>query len=93
MKGQHNNNTQKKETMNKFLNKTRRAVATAVGVTCLSIAAASAQTTNAGVGAIETAIEGLKPDMGSIVVAAIGLALIGIGAGVALSLGKKIMGK
>jgi hypothetical protein len=69
----------------------RKAVAfgAAAGAT---VASASAQT-NEGVEAITTAINGLKPDMGTVVLAAIGLALIGMGAVAALALGKRIMGK
>ncbi len=49
--------------------------------------------TNTGVQEIVNAIDGLKPDMSFVVVAAIGLALIGMGAVVAISLAKRLMGK
>lgn len=80
--------------MNTFANRTRKYLAAIVGTSALMVVAASAQTTtNAGVDAIVSAIDNLKPDMGTVVISAIALALIGIGAGVAISLGKKLMGK
>jgi len=73
----------------------RRAlpVLAAGAVTFAAVGSAKAEGTNSGVDAIVAAINGLKPDMGTVVLAGIGLALIGIGACVALNLGKKIMGK
>jgi len=50
---------------------------------------ASAQ--NAGVAEIVDAIEALAPDMGLVIAAAIGIAVIGIGAAAALALGKRLM--
>lgn len=49
--------------------------------------------TNEGVAAIVTALNGLKPDMGTVVLAAIGIALIGMGAVAAIVLAKRLMGK
>ena len=61
------------------------------GAVLLSSGAAKAE--NAGVTEIVTALNGLKPDLGTVVAAAIGIALISIGAVAAISLGKRIMGK
>lgn len=57
-------------------------------------AAANAQTAaNGGVAEIVDAIDALKPDMAFVVTAAIGLALIGMGAVAAIALAKRLMGK
>lgn len=58
-------------------NRTMSGLGAVVGVSALMVASASAQTANPGVTAIVDAIDGLKPDMGTIVVSGIGLGLIG----------------
>lgn len=62
-------------------------------VVASTVGSAHAEGENAGVAAIKTAIDALKPDMGTIVLAAVAVALVGIGAGIAMSLGKKLMGR
>lgn len=69
-----------------------RTLATGV-VLAASTVAASAQDANEGVDAVVSAINGLKPDLGTVVAAAIGVALISIGAMVAVGIGKRLMGK
>jgi hypothetical protein len=66
----------------------------AVLAAILAAPAAMAQTTatNAGVAEVVNAIEGLAPDMGFVVVAGIGLALIGLAAVAALGLAKRFFG-
>lgn len=71
----------------------RRATVLAVIASAIAAPLASAQAANAGVGEIVDALEALAPDMGLVIVAAIGLAVIGIGAVAALALGKRLMGK
>ena len=69
-------------------------VLTAVGVLgAMAPGAARADSTNAGIGAVNSAITGLSGDLSGIVTAAVAIALIGIGAVVALSLGKRLLGK
>jgi hypothetical protein len=46
--------------------------------------------TNAGVGAITTAITALKPDIGTLILAAVGLGVLGIGAVLGLALMKRL---
>ncbi len=72
-----------------------KACAFVVGALAIAGGApAHAQSTgNEGVGAIVSALNGLKPDLGTVVTAAIGIALISMGAMVAISIGKKLMGK
>ena len=65
-----------------------------IGLTTVAALTASAMAqTNSGVAEITDAIDGLKPDMATVVTSAILFALIGIGAVAAIGLGKKIMGK
>lgn len=73
-------------------NKSKMALA-AIAVTALSTVGASAQATNAGVAEVESAIEGLQSLLPGIVSAAIVVCLIGIGAVVAINLGKRLIGK
>lgn len=68
-------------------------LATVATASALGAVAASAQTANEGVDAIVTAINGLKPDMAGVVVAGIGLALIGVGALAAYALFRRIAAK
>ena len=54
---------------------------------------ASAQVaTNEGVAEVVTAIDGLKPDLSFVVVAAIGLALIAMGAVIAVRIFRRLAG-
>ena len=54
--------------------------------------AAMAQTTNQGVQNIVTAIDGLKPDVTTIVISGIGLGIIVLGAMVAWRVAKRFLG-
>lgn len=84
-------------TARNFSNSARRGLRRAAlplltaGLTVASTVGAKAE--NEGVSEIVTALNGLKPDLGTVVTAAIGIALISIGAVAAISLGKRIMGK
>ncbi|RYD62666.1 MAG: hypothetical protein EOP83_14035 [Verrucomicrobiaceae bacterium] len=64
-----------------------------VGALLAAPAAMAQGETNAGVDAVVDAIEGLGPQMGLVVVACVGLALIGFGALAAIGLMKRIGGK
>ena len=71
-------------------------IAAGGAVTVATVQPAQAQdptAANSGVAAIVEALNGLKPDIGFVVVAAIAVALIGMGAAVALSVGKRMMGR
>jgi hypothetical protein len=70
---------------------TRRSLGLVALASLLAAPLASAQ--NAGVAEIVDAIEALAPDMGLVIAAAIGIAVIGIGAVAALALGKRLMGR
>jgi hypothetical protein len=95
-KGHQRNNAMQRNTQNVGTalrsvgsNKGKLLGALALAATTL---AASAQTGgNAGVAEIVDAIEALAPDMGLVIAAAIGIAVIGIGAAAALALGKRLM--
>jgi hypothetical protein len=70
-----------------------RVLAALAAVLAAPAAMAQTESSNAGVSAVIDAIEGLAPQMGLVVVAAIGLALIGIAAMAALALGKRMLGR
>lgn len=69
-------------------NKGKFMLATA-GLALLAAPAAMAQTTNQGVQDIVDAIDGLKPDVSTIVTGAIGLGIIVLGASIAWRVAKK----
>lgn len=73
-------------------NKTKAALA-ATAVMAISTVGASAQATNEGITQVQSAIEGLQDLLPGIVGAAIVVCLIGIGAVVAINLGKRLIGK
>lgn len=71
----------------------RRSLAAVALASFAAIGSAAAQDANEGVTQVVTAINSLKPDLGTVVLAAIGIALISIGAVAAISLAKRLMGK
>ena len=79
--------------MKNKVNKTKLALVTLFLSVFAAPAAMAQGATNAGVAEIVTAIEGLAPDMGFVVTASVVVALVGIGAVLAISLGKRIFGK